>query len=49
VYELALSRGANELFVELLVPDLAGRLALRPGREPGRYVITDIEVRAVAR
>jgi hypothetical protein len=49
VYELTLAPGANELFVELLVPDLAGRLALRPGREPGRYVLTDLEVRAVPR
>jgi len=49
LYKLPVRRGRSSLYVELLAPDLAGRIMLRPGRHAGRYTLHTLEVRAVAR
>jgi hypothetical protein len=40
-----LHEGVNEVFFELPASDLLGELALRPGVDPGRYVLREFEVR----
>ncbi len=40
--------GRNELFVEILEPELVGRLMFRPAQEPGTFLISALEVRYVA-
>lgn len=49
LYKLPIRRGRNSLYLELLAPDLAGRIMLRPGREAGRYSLHALEIRAVDR
>ena len=49
LYKLPIRRGRNSLYIELLAPDLAGRIMLRPGRDAGRYSLHALEVRAVGR
>ena len=49
LYRLPIRRGRSSLYLELLAPDLAGRIMLRPGRDAGRYTLHKLEVRAVNR
>lgn len=48
-YRVPLHAGANEVYVELLAPEMFGDLLMRPGRARGRYVVRALEVRAVER
>jgi alginate O-acetyltransferase complex protein AlgJ len=45
--KLSLHPGRNTLLIRLLVPDLAGRMRLRPGSLPGERLLHALEVRAV--
>jgi len=47
VVKRSLHPGRNTLLIRLLVPDLAGRLRLRPGSLSGERLLHSLEVRAV--
>ncbi|MEO6709228.1 MAG: hypothetical protein ABI054_13280, partial [Planctomycetota bacterium] len=40
--------GLNELYVEIIDPEFAGRILLRPAREVGTFLISALEARLVA-
>jgi hypothetical protein len=48
-YRVDLREGWNEVFVHVDVPDLRGRILVRPGLTAGRFVFHSIEARLVAR
>lgn len=47
VIRRTLVEGRNEVYLDLRDPRLQGRLLLRPGRARGRYVLRELEIRAV--
>ena len=42
----ALTKGRNQLFLQVPAEDLAGRMLVLPGRRRGRYQVRSIEIRA---
>ena len=40
-------QGENELYFFLPVDDIVGAIRLDPGRQPGAYVLNEIEIRTV--
>lgn len=48
-WQVELHAGRNDLYLELLAPEMTGELMLRPGREVGRYLVRSLEVRRATR
>lgn len=45
-YQVELRAGDNDVYVEFAADGLLGDMLMRPGREPGRFVIHALEIRA---